>query len=360
MRDVSTVHPPLETETSPPDRELGGADPAPATSLHFHLQALRPILDDPMVNEVCINRPGEAYIQTYTGWVRHQLPFANCDWCRDFAKLVGSRTKQRIDEVSPLLSATLPTGERVQFVLPPATPANHVSITIRRPISRVRTLDELADGGLFNQCHDATDELDQGEQELLALKERRCFTAFLRLGIALKKNIVVSGSTGTGKTTTTNAFLLEMSPHERLITIEDAQELVLPRDSNHVHLLYSKGGQGLAKVTPKMLLEACLRMRPDRVFLSELRSDEAYEYLKVIAAHPGSITSVHGASARLALTQMMLYVKQSEAGRSMSTHDVWSMIYSLVDVVIQFGFDGRTRFVKELWYDPTQKRTAAL
>jgi type IV secretion system protein VirB11 len=329
------------------------------SSLTHQLAPLRRILDDPRVTEVCINRPHEAFVQTYDGWSRESLSFADFDWCRDFAKLVGSATKQRIDEVLPLLSATLPTRERIQFVLPPATLAKHVSITIRRPSTRVRTLDELNEAGLFTQCQSAEEALDPGETELLALKSQGRYSDFLKLAVRLGKNIVVSGSTGTGKTTTTNALILEVPEHERLITIEDAEELVLHRHPNHVRLLYSKGGQGLAKVTPKLLLESCLRMRPDRVFLSELRSDEAFDYLRVIAAHPGSITSVHGASARLALVQIMLLVKQSEAGQSLQTADVWSLLYSLVDVVVQFGFDGKNRFVREVWYDPMAKRRAA-
>jgi type IV secretion system protein VirB11 len=329
-----------------------------ASSLTHTLAPLRFILDDPKVTEVCINRPSEGFVQTYEGWHQESLPFADFYWCRDFAKLVGSATKQRVDEVTPILSATLPTGERVQFVLPPATSPKQVSITIRRPSTRVRTLDELSAGGLFQQCLDASEELDPGERELLALKERREYAKFIRLAVQLRKNVVVSGSTGTGKTTTTNALILEVPPEERLITIEDAEELVLPRHPNHVRLLYSKGAQGLAKVTPKILLESCLRMRPDRVFLSELRGDEAFDYLRVIAAHPGSITSVHGSTARLALVQIMLLVKQSEAGQSLQTSDVWSLLYSLVDVVMQFGFDGKNRFVKEVWYDPTAKRRA--
>src|SRR5260370_16111176 len=213
----------------------------------------------------------------------------------------------------PLLSATVPTGERVQFALPPATLNQHVSITIRRPNSRVRTLDELATSGLFTQCLEATEDLDAGEKTLLELQAHREYVQFLRLAVQLRKNIIVSGSTGTGKTTTTNALLLENSPDERLITIEDAEELILNTHPNHVRLLYSKGDQGLAKVTPKLLLEACLRMRPDRVFLSELRSDEAFDYLRVIASHPGSITSVHGSTARLALVRLMLLLKPSQA-----------------------------------------------
>lgn len=327
-----------------------------ASSLTHTLAPLRPILDDPRVTEVCINRPQEVFIQSYDGWSSDRLPFADFYWCRDFAKLVGSATKQRVDEVTPILSATLPTAERVQFVLPPATLAQRVSITIRRPSTRVRTLDELAAGGLFGQCLDASEDLDPGERELLALKARREYAEFIRLAVQLRKNIVVSGSTGTGKTTTSNALILEVPAGERLITIEDAEELVLERHPNSVRLLYSKGAQGLARVTPKTLLESCLRMRPDRVFLSELRGEEAFDYLRVIAAHPGSITSIHGSTARLALVQIMLLVKQSEAGQSLQTEDVWSLLYSLVDVVMQFGFDGKNRFVKEVWYDPSVKR----
>ena len=152
-------------------------------------------------------------------------------------------------------------------------------------------------------------------------------------------------------------MIREIPVEERLISIEDAKELVLDRHANHVRLFYSKDDQGLARVTPKQLLESCLRMKPDRILLAELRSEEAFDYLRnVNSGHPGSITSVHAASAELAFEQLVLLVKQSRAGSELARADIKSLLYLLVDVVIQFGVDGRRRYVKEVFYDPARKR----
>jgi type IV secretion system protein VirB11 len=98
-------------------------------------------------------------------------------------------------------------------------------------------------------------------------------------------------------------------------------------------------------------------MRPDRVLLAELRSDEAFDYLRnVNSGHPGSITSVHAASAELAFEQLVLLVKQSRAGSELARQDIKSLLYMLVDVVIQFGVENHERFIKEIWYGPDQKR----
>lgn len=338
--------------------------PAPAaasSALELTLRALRPLLRDPEVTELCINAPGEAFIETRSGWVRRAVPFADFDWCRRLAKLVANSTHQRIDETSPLLSASLPSGERIQIVMPPATASGTVAITIRRPASEVWSIGELGARGIFARARRSGEGDDETETQLLRLLAEREYEAFMRLAVRSRRNIIVSGPTGSGKTTWTKALIREVPGEERLITIEDARELVLDRHPNHVRLFYSKDDQGLARVTPKQLLESCLRMKPDRILLAELRSEEAFDYLRnVNSGHPGSITSIHAASAELAFEQLVLLVKQSRAGCELSRRDIKHLLYLLVDVVIQFGVEHHERFIKEIWYEPARKRRNAL
>lgn len=327
------------------------------SALELTLRPLRPWLSAPDVTELCINRPGEAFLETRAGWRRESLPFADFEWCRRVAKLTANVSRQRVDEESPLLSASLPSGERAQIVLPPATSAGTVAITLRRPSHQVWSIDELAERGVFRSARRASGALDDTEQQLLGLLDERDYLAFMRVAVRSRKNILVSGPTGSGKTTYTKALIREIPTDERLITIEDAQELVLDRHPNHVRLFYSKDDQGLARVTPKQLLESCLRMRPDRILLAELRAEEAFDYLRnVNSGHPGSITSVHAASAELAFEQLVLLVKQSRGGQELARADIKHLLYLLVDVVIQFGVENHERFIKEIWYDPERKR----
>lgn len=340
-----------------PFERCGEGGSAQSSSLELSLRALRPILSDPEVTELCINTPGEAFIEMRQGWTRRPLPFADYDWCQRLAKLVANATRQRIDETSPLLSASLPGGERIQVVLPPATSVGTVAITIRRPSEGVWSIEELGRRGIFARARQASDALDETEQELLRLLKDQEYEAFMRLAVRRRKNILVSGPTGSGKTTWTKALIREIPSDERLITIEDARELVLDHHPNHVRLFYSKDDQGLARVTPKQLLESCLRMRPDRILLAELRSEEAFDYLRnVNSGHPGSITSIHAASAELAFEQLVLLVKQSHGGAELARRDIKHLLYLLVDIVIQFGVERHERFIREIWFDPERKR----
>jgi type IV secretion system protein VirB11 len=327
------------------------------TALELTLRALRPLLSNSAVMELCINRPMEAFLETRDGWHRESLPFADFEWCTRLAKLVANSTQQRIDATAPLLSASLPTGERVQIVMPPATTAGCVAIAIRRPADQVWSIEELGRRGIFRATRQAGQKLDDTELELLRLLASSDYEAFMRLAVRSRKNILVSGPTGSGKTTWTKALIREIPVDERLVTIEDAKELVLDRHPNHVRLFYSKDDQGVARVTPKQLLESCLRMKPDRILLAELRAEEAFDYLRnVNSGHPGSITSVHATSAELAFEQLVLLVKQNPGGRELARSDIKSLLYLLIDVVIQFGVERHERFIKEIWFDPERKR----
>jgi type IV secretion system protein VirB11 len=338
---------------SPPGANAGGD----ISALGLNLRALRPLLANAEVMELCINRPLEAFLETRNGWHREPLPFADFEWCTRFAKLVANSTQQRIDATAPLLSASLPSGERVQIVIPPATTAGCVAIAIRRPADQVWSIEELSQRGIFRGTLKAGRRLDDTEEELLRLLGSSDYEAFMRLAVLSRKNILVSGPTGSGKTTWTKALIREIPSDERLITIEDARELILDRHPNHVRLFYSKDDQGLARVTPKQLLESCLRMKPDRILLAELRSEEAFDYLRnVNSGHPGSITSVHATSAELAFEQLVLLVKQNPGGRELARSDIKSLLYLLIDVVIQFGVEQHQRFIKEIWFEPERKR----
>ena len=327
------------------------------SALELTMRALRPLLSNADVMELCINRPKEAFLETRDGWHRESLPFADFEWCTRLAKLVANSTQQRIDATAPLLSASLPTGERIQIVMPPATSPGCVAITIRRPADQVWSIEELGRRGIFRATRQAGVKLDDTELELLRLLASSDYEAFMRLAVRSRKNILVSGPTGSGKTTWTKALIREIPGDERLVTIEDAKELVLDRHPNHVRLFYSKDDQGVARVTPKQLLESCLRMKPDRILLAELRAEEAFDYLRnVNSGHPGSITSVHATSAELAFEQLVLLVKQNPGGRELARGDIKSLLYLLIDVVIQFGVERHERFIKEIWFDPERKR----
>ncbi len=166
------------------------------------------------------------------------------------------------------------------------------------------------------------------------------------------------GATGSGKTTISKALILEIPPDDRIVTIEDVKELSLQNQPNHVRLFYSQGGQGQAAVTPCELLASAKRQRPDRVFVSELRTgDEVYDYLvSVNSGHPGSITSVHADSSELAFVALAQLMKRSDAGRGMTTREGIELAQLSVDVVVQCSRDRQRRHVSEVWYDPNARR----
>lgn len=320
--------------------------------LNHHLQPLRALLAADDVTELVINRPHEIGIESRKGWEWVQDDALSNPWLETLANAMANYTKQKIGPATPICSTSLPSGERVQIVAPPACDLGLYSITIRKPSTQTFGLEELAAGGLFERTRIARGQSAAADAELSALKNQGDWPSFLELAVKARKNILISGATGSGKTTLSKALIKLIPGEERLLTIEDTRELVVPH-RNAVHLLYSKDGQGQAQVGAKQLLEASLRMRPDRILLQELRDGTAFFYLRnVNSGHPGSITTVHADSAALAFEQLSLLVKESEGGRDLERRDILDLLHLLVDVVIQCKkVDGRFR-VTEIHFEP--------
>jgi type IV secretion system protein VirB11 len=325
--------------------------------LDHYLAPLRGLLAPDDVTELVINRPGEVGVEQNGQWRWHEEPLLTEAWLRTLAVAAAAFTKQDVSDARPICSTALPGDERCQIVLPPAVPPGTVSLTIRKPSRRCVGLDDFASAGLFDAVAPAdASVVDPVDAELMALRAAGDWTQFFRLAVGARRNILISGATGSGKTTFAKGLVEAIPDHERLLTIEDTRELVVPH-RNVVHLTYSKEGQGLAQVSAKSLLESALRMRPDRILLQELRDGTAFFYLRnVNSGHPGSITTVHADSAALAFEQLTLLVRESEGGRDLPRDDIRALLHLLIDVVVQMKkVDGRFRLT-EVWHDPLRKR----
>jgi type IV secretion system protein VirB11 len=321
-----------------------------SSSLQHYCRPLLQLLAVPDVTELCVQRPGELFLERAGDWTRIDAPWATDPWARHFARLVATSTSQRVNAEAPLLSASLPTGERVQVVLPPAAGPEGVVIAIRRPSAVAWSLADLAQQGAFASAERSPCGVSN-RQELADSYRTGRREAFLAAAVRARCNILVAGATGSGKTTLTKALIREIPVDERLISIEDAAELDFQHHRNSVRLYYSKADQGRARVAPKQLLEASLRLRPDRILLAELRGEEAYYYLRnVSSGHPGSITSIHAGTTVLAFEQLALLVRESDAGRDLPVAEIHRLARAVIDVVVCCERRAGRRRVSELWW----------
>ncbi len=320
----------------------------------YGVLGIREYLESPRVTEICINRPGELYLETRDGWEHLPVPSLTFERARQFCTAVvnESNTGQRITDMDPMVSLTFPTGQRAQFVIPPACDPGKVSITIRLPAKKSRTLQQYEEEGFFSEVLETNGELQPHDQELLELRAARSYGEFFRKAVLYKKNIVVSGATGSGKTTFMKALVDHIPMDERLITIEDARELFIPQN-NVSHLLYSKGGQSASHVTAKTCMEACLRMKPDRIILAELRGDESFYFIRNCASgHPGSITSCHAGSTEQTWDQMALMVKASQEGAGLEFATIKRLLMLTIDIVVHIKAHAGRRYITGIDYQP--------
>ncbi|HEV7775879.1 MAG TPA: P-type DNA transfer ATPase VirB11 [Luteibacter sp.] len=326
----------------------------------YEVLGVREFMASADVTEICINRPGELYLESRGGWRRVEVPTLTFDRARQFCTAIvnESNTGQRITDTDPVVSLTFPTGQRAQFVIPPAVEAGKVSITIRLPSKHTKSLAQYQEDGFFDEILEGENTIGEHDLELLELRRERRYGDFFRKAVLNKKNIVVSGATGSGKTTFMKSLVQHIPADERLVTIEDARELFIDQP-NVVHLLYSKGGQSASNVTAKSCMEACLRMKPDRIILAELRGDESFYFIRNCASgHPGSITSCHSGSTEQTWDQLALMVKASTEGAGLEFATIKRLLMMTIDIVVHIKAHAGRRYITGIDFNPNRRFAA--
>lgn len=311
--------------------------------LEAYLAPLAPWLADPAVTDLYVNRPGELWVERLGGAVvAVAVPELDETNLWRLARQVAALAHQGVSREHPLLSAVLPDGARVQVVAPPATRGGIV-MAIRKHVVSDLSLDDYAAAGAFDH---ATAPPSRPDAALRALLDAGDVRGFLSGAVRAGKNIVVSGGTSTGKTTFLNALLKEVPLDQRLVLIEDAPEIRLAHP-NAVGLVAARGQQGEARVGTEDLLQASLRLRPDRIILGELRGAEAFSFLRAVSSgHPGSMTTVHADDPRGAVEQLALMALQ--AGANLRRQDVVDHVERVVDVFVQLHRQDGVRAVREI------------
>lgn len=338
------------------------------------LRPLGPYLAMPGVTELVMNRPGEVFTEAGAQWQRHAVPALTLARCHSLATAIATYAGQRIDADTPLLGAQLPGLQRIQLMLPPAVEPGGIAITIRVPDAAVRSFDDYCQQGFFERYVWARPpalaarraDLDPVQLALINCLERGALHEFLMIAVRQKLNMVFVGDTGSGKTSLMKAACRCIPLQERLITIEDVRELFLPDHPNRVHLLYGRQSGGAGVVTAAELIISCMRMRPDRVLLAELRGGEAFDFLKLLTTgHSGSLSSFHAESCALAVDRYVLMCKEHPQAGIYDAAALRRLVALTIDIMVHikveriYADDGapprKQRYVAEVSYDPVAK-----
>lgn len=308
------------------------------------------------VTEIIINKPGQIVTEGDNGWIYHDAPSATLENLQHLGTaLTTYNSAGALDAKTPIKSLVLPDGERSQIIIPPACEAGCISLTIRKPSLKRFTLRDYVNTGRFKKIKRARKfdgQLSESQIEMVALYEKalendELFEDFFRLGVKNRCNFLIVGGTGSGKTTFGKTIADEFPFDRRIITIEDVHEMPLPLHENHIHLFYKEGG-----VKPRTLIESAMRMKPDHIFLAELRGDEAWSYLEALnTGHEGSITTIHANNAYASFTRLASLIKQSTVGLTLDMDLINNTVKTSLDIIIFMNHS----YLTEVYYDPMEK-----
>lgn len=308
------------------------------------------ILEGQGVTEVAVNRPGEIWFEKEAVWTRLERPELTYIRCEMLANALAAGVANNAMQLSenPICPVELPSGERGQIVMPPATQKGCVSITIRKPSSSRFTLDDYHNSGRLSgfSVVEKKGDIDDFEKEMVMCIKRGDLRTFFKLAVLHKLNVICGGATGSGKTTFLKAMVDLYPPERRYITIEDIHELSMPFHPNRVHLFFGP------KVSAKSLVESCMRMKGNHIFMSELKGDETWSYMTLLnTGHNGSLTTAHFNNCGSAPSRLSQMVKQSEVGLTLD----YDFIYKTVKTTIDVTCFWEGSYLKEIKYEPEEK-----
>lgn len=296
------------------------------------------LLSDPRLSEIVLNPDGRVWIERSGDPAMRQLddPLSEDD-ANDLAQDLAGENP--ISAKSPLAGSQFEIAGslwRAQVAMKPAV-EDGVAFALRRAVAKELSLDQLMAGlpDLDANMADLKSGANPADAAVFEAYESGGFGGFLRAAVRAKWNILLSGGTSSGKTTWLRACLAEVDSSERIMTIEDVLE-IRPSQPNAVSLVVGENASS------SDLLKACLRFRPERIIMGELRGAEAYDFLSAInSGHPGGISTLHAASPESALSRLALMVMQADTGLTYS--EILEYCRSMIDVIIQFRKTGDQR-----------------
>jgi len=336
------------------------------------LAPLQDFLDDKLISEILINRPNEVFIETQGQMIRFDMPALTTQYLRRLFLMIANENQQTLSEASPILSGNLFDGSRVQLVIPPTS--LHETLSIRKFVVQQMTLEDYQGQDFFKgtqqfrltssrACEGSPQHSGDPSQArddgcLKQLYEQGNWLAFLRQAILAKKNIVISGATSSGKTTFLNSCISQISLHERLITLEDTYEINVPH-RNLVRLKSLKqSGNQLTTVTIQDLVQASLRLRPDRIIMGEIRGREIFDFVSACSTgHSGALATIHANNPRVAFMRMaQLYKLNNVSG--MSDADIHRELHEVIDIIVQLEKTDVGRQLVQVYYKGAERKDA--
>jgi type IV secretion system protein VirB11 len=317
--------------------------------LRLYLPPLSHLLEASDTEDVAIQEPGVAWVLSRGKWRRLDIPELTLPALENLAVVAGSwRHMEAL--TTPIIDTDIPTGHRLNISAPPTVPEGTLSFTFRKPDAQVAMPADIpkrynVDG--WNHYRERSVAFGNNRDKLLALKRSGDIVAFLVECVLTRQNILMVGQTGVSKTSLAKTLISAIPGDERIISVEDSKELVFPQP-NVVRLLFRRNDLLQHAIHADTLLQGIWRMRADRVILGEIRGREAWTFVSDVApAHPGTISTIHGHSARSGFQRLYSY---SQAATNMQPDTLARFVASSVDAIVPLHREGAMFCVDPVWF----------